>query len=263
MMLPLLHASILTFFTMTIFFIVAQLKKDNSIVDIGWGIGLIQIALYTMYKNPSAGLLQYCVTILVLLWGLRLSSHITLRHSRIGEDQRYASWRTRWQQKGMPYFYLRGFAQIFMLQGFVMVVVGLPVIAINSSLHSSLCLPELCGLGLWIIGFFFEAVADYQLAMFKKEHGTDGHILSSGLWHYSRHPNYFGESLMWWGMWLLSIHTGFAIITLASPVTITLLLLYVSGIPLAEKSLASNPNFQKYKSHTSSFIPLPPSQKKP
>jgi steroid 5-alpha reductase family enzyme len=261
MILPILHASILTFFTMTIFFIVAQIKKDNSIVDIAWGIGFIQIALYTFYKNPSAGLLQYCVTALIVLWGLRLSTHITIRHSKIGEDPRYAVWRTAWQQHGSYYFYLRSFFQIFMLQGLVMLLVSLPVLAINSSMLTIIDMSGLCGLGIWIIGFLFEAVADYQLATFKKQHRHDGDILSSGLWYYSRHPNYFGESLMWWGIWLLSIHTGFALVTIISPVTITFLLLYVSGIPLAEKALSNNSAFQKYKSRTSAFIPLPPWQK--
>ncbi len=259
MLLPLLHASILTFFTMTIFFIVAQIKKDNSIVDIGWGIGLIQIALYTFYKNPSAGQLQYIATALVLIWGLRLSTHITLRHSKIGEDPRYAAWRSAWFQRGSFYFYARSFVQIFMLQGFFMLLISLPILAINSSLHTTIHTIELCGLSIWIIGFLFEAIADYQLALFKKHH-QQGHILSSGLWHYSRHPNYFGESLMWWGLWFLSLHTGFALITMISPITITLLLLYISGIPLAEKAFSGNPMFAKYKSRTSAFIPLPPTK---
>ena len=260
MLLPILHTSILTFFTMTIFFIVAQIKKDNSIVDIAWGVGFIQIALYTLYKNPSASLLQYITTLLVLIWGLRLAVHITNRNAKIGEDPRYGAWRTAWKRQGTAYFYTRSFVQIFMLQGLTMILVSLPVIAINSSVYTTLNTIELCGLGVWIIGFLFEAVADYQLTTFKKKHLQNGQILSTGLWYYSRHPNYFGESLMWWGIWLLSMHTGFALVTVISPITITLLLLYVSGIPLAEKALANNPAFQRYKSRTSAFIPLPPSE---
>ena len=254
-----MHASILIFFTMTIFFGVSIWKKDNSVADIGWAIGFMQIALYLFYKNPAPGTLQYVATIFILLWGIRLTTHITHRNVQIGEDPRYRTWRTQWKAHGTVYFYVRSFLQIFMLHGLILVIVSMPIIAINSTtINTELNTYAMLGIMIWIIGFLFEIVADYQLEQFKRTNINPNMIMMKGLWRYSRHPNYFGESLMWWGLWIMSLETSYGPYALISPITITLLLLFVSGVPMAEASLVHIPAFAQYKKRTSKFIPWMP-----
>lgn len=259
MLITLLHTSILILSTMTIFFTISIFKQDNSIVDIAWPLGFMQIALYLLYQHPNPGSLQYACVILVLIWGLRLASHLTDRNQHVGEDPRYAAWRADWLKNGILYFYIRSFFQVFILQGIILTIISLPIIAIQRDFITTSLTSIACGgLFLWIIGFLFEVIADYQLAIFKKTNLQTNHILDTGLWKYSRHPNYFGESLMWWGLWLMASQTHHGLFALISPLTITTLLLFVSGVPLAEQSLAHIPAFASYKKRTSIFFPLPP-----
>lgn len=259
MLSTIVHASILIFGTMTIFFTISILKKDNSIIDIAWPLGFMQIALYLVYQHPNPGTLQYACTILILLWGLRLAVHLAERNERVGEDPRYRQWRIDWSKHGQLYFFIRSFLQVFMLQGIILIIISLPIMAIQTDhAHTTLSMINLLGLGVWVAGFLFEMIADYQLANFKRTNNNPQSIMDSGLWQYSRHPNYFGESLMWWGLWLMAIQSQYGLLAVASPITITLLLLFVSGVPLAEKSLEHLPAFAAYRKKTSAFFPLPP-----
>lgn len=243
----------------TALFAVALLRKDNSVADIGWGVGFLGLWAVTFFLEPGMTPLQLLAGGLVAVWGLRLSGHVYLRNRGRGEDFRYARWRRDWGRT----FVLRSYVQVFLLQGFFMLLVATPVILINRAPSGAIGGPALAGAVVWIIGFVFESVGDGQLRRFKNDPSNRGRIMNRGLWRYTRHPNYFGESLMWWGLFVagLSITGGWA--GLVSPLVLTLLLTRVSGIPLLEKKKRGNPEFEEYARRTSAFVPWPPTASRP
>ncbi len=243
------QCALLVFVYMTFLFVIAQLKKDNSIVDIGWGFGFVLIALFTFVKSGLYLPRHLLVTLLVVMWGLRISFHILHRHK--GEDFRYKAWRDEWKQ----WFYLRSYFQIFMLQGFFMLIISMPVIVINSSAIPGLTFVDILGAALWCLGFYFEVVGDYQLQAFITNPENKKRIMRYGLWQYTRHPNYFGEIVMWWGIWLMALTVPLGFLTIISPLTITILLVFVSGVPMLEKRFAGNPEYQEYQRTTNALIP--------
>lgn len=247
----LLQICFLVFIYMTAIFFLALYKKNNSLVDIAWGIGFILIAFYTLIHDDHFFSRQLLVTAMVFLWGIRLSTHIFLRNKNKDEDPRYARWRREWVNN----FILRSFFQIFMLQGFVMFIVVLPIIRINSSINPNLNFLDLLGFCIWLIGFLFESIGDFQLSKFIRNPANHGKIMKQGLWRYTRHPNYFGEITLWWAIYCLALAVPYGWITIISPITITFLLLYVSGIPMLEKQFEDNQEFQRYKRETSALFP--------
>ncbi|MDD2353503.1 MAG: DUF1295 domain-containing protein [Atribacterota bacterium] len=251
-------SAVLIFIYFTIFFITAQIIKNNSIVDIGWGFGFILVTLFTFFFSEVITARSILVSVLVITWGSRLSYYILKRNWGKPEDFRYAKWRREWGK----WIYIRGFFQIFMLQGLFLLIISSPVILINHSQQQGLQLLDYLGTIIWITGFLFESVGDYQLAQFIKKPKNKGNIMKYGLWKYTRHPNYFGEATMWWGIYIiaLSLPRGFWLVI--SPLTITLLLLFVSGVPMLEKKFADNPKFQEYARETSKFFPWFPKSTK-
>lgn len=246
------HPAVAVLLFMSVLFIVAQLLKDNSIVDIGWGIGFILIALLILVQYKVLSARSVIVTLLVILWGLRLAIHILLRNRGRGEDLRYAKWRRDWGRL----FILRSYFQIFILQGLLMMIIAAPVITVNSSLSSSLRISDFAGLMIWTAGFLFEAVGDWQLARFKRNPDNRGAVMDKGLWRYTRHPNYFGEVMIWWGFFLLALGVPKGWITFISPVLITFLLLRISGVTMLESALHDRkPGYREYVERTSVFIP--------
>jgi steroid 5-alpha reductase family enzyme len=250
----LLTATVIGTFVTLLFLISIPLKR-NDIADVAWGTGIFLVAL-TSYLSSSAPTLLF-TTILVLagLWGGRLTLRILLRNLKKGEDHRYKKWRDEWGR----WFYLRSFLQVYLLQGFLMIVVGYPFIhlAVYGS-DAVLSTLAVIGMIVWIIGYFFEVVGDWQLDRFLADGANKGKIMQSGLWRYSRHPNYFGEITMWWGIWLMIAPLPLSYLALIGPLTITFLITKVSGIPMLEKYFANNPEFIEYKKRTSVLIPLPP-----
>jgi steroid 5-alpha reductase family enzyme len=245
-----LEIALLVFIYMTIIFVFALIRKDNSIIDIFWGTGFIVIALYSFIRNPEIEIRRTIVTLLIILWGIRLSVHIYLRNHGKEEDFRYRKWRETWK-----WFILRSYLQIFMLQGLLMIIIASPVYFINFYSNGIPGIWDTLGLMIFGTGFLLEAFADYQLTAFKKDPSNHGKILTSGLWKYSRHPNYFGETLVWLGLcfYTLSIPNGW--MTLISPVVITLVLRYVSGVPMLEKKYNGRPDWEAYKKATAPLIP--------
>ncbi len=242
----LLQSALLVWVYMTVLFVFALIKKDNSIADIGWGLGFILVAFYTFLQPPVFFTTDVLVTILVFLWGVRLSNSIFKRNWGKGEDFRYKKWRKEWGKL----FLIRSYLQVFILQGFFMLIIISPVIYINSGVEQNFFLSFL-GLGIWIFGFLFETIGDKQLRVFIQTRKNRDDVMDKGLWKYTRHPNYFGEAVMWWGIWLIS----FNVFLLVSPVLITVLLRFVSGVPLLEKKMMQNPKFVQYAKRTSPFIP--------
>ena len=242
---------VFVFFHMLSWYIISLILKRNDVVDIAWGLGFINLAWASLYISgfSERGLLA---TILVTIWGLRLAWHIYLRNRGKSEDYRYQAWRKEWK-----FFYARSFFQIYMLQGLLMYLIAVPVMYINTLPVLGIGLLDIVGVCIWIIGFYFESTGDSQLKKFISNPNNKGKIMNTGLWRYSRHPNYFGEVTQWWGIFFLAISLPYGFATIIGPLTITTLILFVSGIPLLEKKREGRPDWEEYKKKTSIFFPLP------
>ncbi|MGM0437983.1 MAG: DUF1295 domain-containing protein [Bacillota bacterium] len=245
----LVQVAILIFVYFNIFFVLSVIKKDNSLVDIGWGFGFALAVLFTLYQSSISGT-GLLLTIMITVWGGRLGFHILARKIGKPEDFRYQKWREEWKN-----FYLRSYFQIYILQGVLLFLIVFPAVKAIKIATGFLGTLGYLGLLVWLIGFFFEVVGDWQLKKFLGNEENKGEIMQSGLWKYTRHPNYFGEATMWWGIFLIALDSGTGIISIISPITITYLLLYVSGVPLLEKHFEDDPKFQKYAKKTNKFIP--------
>ena len=231
------------------FWFISLLKKDVSIVDSLWPLFLI-IAAITMFNYQTVTSDRaLLVLFLVLIWGLRLSFYITIRHWGHEEDHRYQEIRNNNQ----PGFSIKSLYLIFGFQALVAWVVALPLFyAINSA--APLNIVDGLALLLWLVGMLFETVSDNQLYQFKKNPENKGKILTQGLWKYTRHPNYFGECLVWWGFFAFALSDA-AYLTIISPLLMTFLLLIFSGVNLLEKSMKTRPGYEHYMQHTNAFIP--------
>jgi steroid 5-alpha reductase family enzyme len=247
-------SALAVFVYMTGLFAVALARKDNSFADVGWGLGFVIVALLTLILEPGATPRSVLVTGLVTVWGARLALHIFIRNRGRGEDFRYAKWRRDWGRG----FIVRSYLQVFLLQGVFMVLIAFPVVLVNRSAGSSLTVWDGLGLAVWAVGFYFEAVADAQLLRFKRDPLNKGKIMTSGLWSLSRHPNYFGEATQWWGLFIIVLAVPRGWTAVVSPITITFLLLRVSGVTLLEKKYEKNPKFAAYARRTSAFLPRKP-----
>lgn len=241
---------------MTALFALALERKDNSVADVGWGPGFAVVWAVTLLLEPGTTPLQAVVGALVGVWAARLSVHVFIRNRGRGEDSRYAAMRKRWGRRAV----LGSYLQVFLLQGILLVVVAAPVVILNHAVSGPLGPLPFAGIAVWIAGFVFESVGDAQLARFKSDPANRGRLMTGGLWSYTRHPNYFGEAVMWWGIGIagLSVPGGWA--GLAGPLVMTFLLTRVSGVPLIEKRYKGNPEFEAYARRTSAFIPLPPNR---
>ena len=237
---------------MSFFFVIALWRKDNSIADIAWGIGFVFIAVLNLMLAEQIYWRQWIVTGLVVIWGMRLALHIYLRSRGKPEDFRYAEMRKRWGRRAA----LNSFTHVFMSQGLMLLMIAYPIIMVNANPKPGVTLFDLIGILIWIAGFLFEVIADVQLQNFiRKEKTPENPIMMRGLWKYSRHPNYFGEALVWWGIFFLALSIPSGWLAIFSPVAITFLLVKVSGVPLLEKKYQGNPAYQDYASRTSIFVP--------
>ena len=236
---------------MTLWFLISLIKRRNDVADVAWGLGFVLLAWTSFFLSGGSGALGVLAGILVSIWGLRLSWHIHARHLGKPEDFRYMAWRQEWGR----WFYLRSYAQVYLLQGAFLFLVAVPVLLINRSPGGTFGFLEVMGLCVWLFGFLFESVGDAELARFTSDPLNRGKILQSGLWQYTRHPNYFGEVLQWWGIWLLSLGIPGDWLGIVGPLTITFVILKVSGIPMLEKKMAENPDFAEYKRRTNVFFP--------
>jgi steroid 5-alpha reductase family enzyme len=239
------------FISANVGFIFSLIKKRNDVADVFWGIGFILLAWTAFFFSHNFNNHNILVNLLVTVWGVRLALHIGLRNRGKGEDFRYKAWRESWGKT----FFIRSYFQVFILQGVLLFVISLPIIFVNKA-NGEFSIFSIVGLVVWTIGFAFEAVSDFQLLQFTKNPTNRGKIIQSGLWKYTRHPNYFGEVTLWWGIFCFTMPLGFW--TIISPITISLLILYVSGIPMLEKKYENNTEFAEYKKRTSSFFPMLP-----
>jgi steroid 5-alpha reductase family enzyme len=249
-----LNAALLILAGMSVMFFVGLRARDNSLVDIaygplfvlaGWGAWLAADGVSQLHPRPLL------LLILVSLWGLRLGLHIGLRHRGRGEDFRYRKFREEWGET----IVWRSLLQIYLLQGAVVLVIATPILLAIADPGGKIGVADGIGVLLFATGFLFEAVSDWQMTEFKRQSENRGRLIQNGLWRYSRHPNYFGEALLWWGIFLIGLSAGNGWLGLVSPLTIAFLLLKVSGIPMLEAKYRDNPEFAAYKSRTNAFIP--------
>ncbi len=229
--------------------------RDVSIVDVFWGLGFVLVALWTETHTDGAVARAWLVTALVTVWGLRLAAYLLWRNWGGGEDYRYQAMRRHYGER----FWLTSLAVVFGLQGVLLWVISLPVqYAIASPAPVELEGLDLLGAVLVLIGLAFESVGDVQLARFKADAANRGRVMDQGLWRYTRHPNYFGDAVVWWGFYCFALATGHPL-TIVGSLVMTYLLTRLSGVPLLEKKLArTRPGYAEYVARTSSFIPRPP-----
>lgn len=239
---------------MNIWFVISLLKKRNDVADIAWGLGFVVMNWVGIFLTGNFSFRSLLVAVLITLWGSRLSWHIYKRNSKKPEDARYQQWREDWKN----WFVVRSYLQVFMLQGFFLFCIVSTSLFIHISAPHTISWWDFIGLTVWGIGFFFEVVGDAQLATFIRNPLNKGKVMQSGLWKFTRHPNYFGEVTQWWGIFFIACSIPGGLVTIISPLTITILILFVSGIPLLEKKYAGRPDFEEYKKRTSIFLPLPP-----
>lgn len=229
--------------------------KNASIVDIIWGFGFAVNAIVLAATIDGDSTRQVLVAVLVGTWGFRLAAYLAKRNLGHGEDWRYKAMR---KKKGAA-FPIISLVTVFGLQGVLMFVVSLPVMYANADSSPGIGPIAVMGVMAWIVGFAFEAIGDAQLAKFKKDPANAGKVMNKGLWSLTRHPNYFGDSLMWWGVWVIAAETGSGVVSIIGPIVMTFFLLKVSGVPMLERSLAKRrEGWDEYVATTSGFIPRPP-----
>jgi steroid 5-alpha reductase family enzyme len=255
----LLESVLVVWLYFTIIFFVAQWKKNNSIVDITWGPGFVVLANYLLIRTGTWGPRAVVATILVTLWGLRLFFYIGIRNWGKPEDYRYVAMREKW---GTQLYYLKAYAFVFLAQAGFLLIVSSPVILAHIRNPQGFGPTGYLGVALWLLGFYFEAVGDYQLRAFLKKPENKGKLMRYGLWQYTRHPNYFGEATMWWGVFLVTLGDWVGMVGIIGPATITYLLMFVSGVPLLEEKYMKREDFRAYAKVTNKFFPWFPKKQR-
>lgn len=230
---------------------VSVARRDVSIVDIFWGPAFVAGACLIWFREGHSSGWHQLHLGLVAVWGLRLALHIAVRGRGHGEDRRYAAMR----EKNGPRFVWLSLFTVFALQATLVAILSSPLAIVQAR---AVVRPAWCAAGaaIWLLGFLFEAVGDAQLLAFQRDPSQRGKVLDSGLWRYTRHPNYFGESLLWWGYGVFALGVEGGLWTLYAPLVMTLMLLRVSGVPLLEAGMEKRrPGYREYIERTSSFLP--------
>ena len=241
---------------MVVTWVVSVLLKNASIVDIVWGLGFVVVAwVVRIAVDQGDDGRQWLLVALTTAWGLRLAIYLFVRNHGNGEDYRYRAMRKRFGDR----FPIISLYSVFGLQGALMFVVSLPVQLGQADATPDIGVIAFIGIALWLVGMFFESVGDAQLARFKKDPANKGVVMDTGLWRYTRHPNYFGDACVWWGIGLVAAETGSGAWGLIGSLVMTILLRRVSGVTLLERSLVKRrQGYTEYVARTSPFIPRPP-----
>lgn len=249
--------AIVTAFCFVALWLISLRLRDVSFIDAWWALGLVVIAGVSFMNSPPCAPHAILLTALCAIWGLRLGLYLLWRWRQNGPDRRYVKIMARSQQQGWS-FAAASFLFVFALQAPLQFIVSLPV-QVAQLVHEPLGALAYAGASLAVVGIAFESIGDWQLTRFRADAANNGKVLDSGLWRYTRHPNYFGDACVWWGLWLIAADAGLGAWTLPGPVLITYLLTNLSGVPTVENHLKrSRPDYDAYVARTSGFIPLPP-----
>lgn len=248
-----LQALLIVFILVTLIWILSIIIKNVSIVDLFWGVGFVIINAFYFYQSGDFFQRKILLLVLVTLWGLRLFIYLLWRNIGKGEDFRYQEFRRNY---GAERYWWFSYFQVFLLQGALIMFVSLPLLGTNTQTASNdLNGLDYLGIIIFIIGLVFEAGSDFQLAKFKKNPNNKGKILNTGFWKYTRHPNYFGDTAVWWSFGIFSVASG-SYWTIIGSIGMTILIIKVSGVSLLEKSLKNTkPKYRDYIQKTSSFFP--------
>ncbi len=287
------HAAVVVFGALTALWAVSVIAKDASLVDIFWGFGFLLVGAVCLYLVPVKTPYLILLASLPIIWGLRLTLYLAKRNLGHGEDKRYVNMRKRAEKKGMSEmaWRLRTLFSVYWGQGLLIMIVSAPVwVAMATELrvfppesmgiingvermsiegydHTYIGILAIFGALLWLVGFLFEAIGDWQLARFiKRNKDYDGPkdekpVMDKGLWKYTRHPNYFGNSCMWWGIWLVACSAPWGWATIFAPIIMNYLLTNVSGKSLLESDMNKRKKYREYAERTSGFFPWPPKSK--
>jgi len=234
---------------------ISLVMRDASIVDIAWGSGFVLVAWVSYWLSDGNSTRSLLLTLLTTIWGLRLAFYLAKRNLGHGEDFRYQSMRRKHGDR----FAIVSLYTVFGLQGLLMFIVSLPVQLGQVREEPGFGIIGVLGVLVWGVGIYFEAVGDAQLARFKRDPANTGKIMDQGLWRYTRHPNYFGDSCVWWGLGLIAAESSLGIYGLIGPTVMTFLLVKVSGAAMLDRAmLKRKPGYENYVATTSGFIPRPP-----
>ena len=243
-----LEALLITFIYFAVFFVVATLIKNNSIVDIGWGLGFVLVSWILFFISGEYTVVKIIANTLVSLWGLRLFYYILKRNVFEEEDFRYKNWRKQWGKWVVP----RAFLQVFMLQGLLQFLIGSAVYYINVN-NPEFKVISIIGVVIWLFGYFFEVVGDRQLKNHIKS--KKGGLMDYGLWSLTRHPNYFGEAVMWWGLLIFALLNNAPLYFVISPLVITIVLRFIST-PILEEKMRGYDGWDDYAKDTPLWVPI-------
>lgn len=242
---------------MTLLWLVSVAIKNVSIVDLFWGFGFVLASAVYYVFTTGFEPRKILIMTLVAIWGLRLSIYLAWRNHGKGEDFRYQKFRNDF---GPHRYWWYSFFSVFLLQGILMWLISVPLLGAQFYAGTSLGILDYLGVGFWVIGIIFEAGGDFQLARFKANPANKGKVLNTGLWRYTRHPNYFGDTAVWFGYGMICLSAGSYVPILGS-VLMTALIIKVSGVALLEKSLnQTKPGYKEYIEKTSAFIPWFPTK---
>lgn len=283
------HAAVVVFGLLTFLWAISVAVKDASLIDIFWGFGFLVVAVVCLYLADVKTPYLWLLAAMPIAWGIRLSLYLAKRNLGHGEDKRYVAMQKRAAKKGMSEmaWRIRTLFTVYFGQGVLIMIVSAPIwVAFGTGKAVEFMRAEPAGnaigatdftthwqilpiLGalLWLIGFLFEAIGDWQLSRFlKKNKGYDGPIedkpvLDTGLWKYTRHPNYFGNACMWWGIWLVACQAPWGWATIFAPLVMTFLLTRVSGRDMLERDMKKRKTYREYIERTSGFFPMPPKSK--
>ena len=264
MILNIVFSAIILFIYMNIAFLTGTIKKNNAVIDSFYGTGFVVVAWVSLLLSGTLDIRQIIVTIIVTIWGIRLSTYVTIRNWGKPEDYRYQAMRERFGDKVLQ----KSYGKIYMFQGLIIFLVVFPVTYINATSIPLLInildwgfISLILGTIVWIFGFYFESVGDYQLRRFLKNPNRTKKVLDEGLWKYTQHPNYFGEVTVWWGLFIIATGVSWGIFTIFGPIIINIIIIKVSGVRLLNKRYEGDPEYVDYKKRTSAFIPWFPKKK--
>lgn len=251
-----LNASLIILVLVTLLWLLSVFIKNVSIVDLFWGFGFVVVNTFYAFTSGELSSRKILLLVLVTLWGLRLTIYLAFRNIGEGEDFRYREFRRSY---GAHRYWWVSFFQTFLLQGTLLMIVSLPLLGVHGNSNSgTLTIIDYVGIFVWLVGFAFEAGGDYQLTKFKSNIENRGKVLNTGFWKYTRHPNYFGDSAVWWSFALFSIAAG-SYWQIVGSVIMTLLIIKISGVALLEKTLkTSKPQYAEYIRKTNAFFPWVP-----